>query len=438
MPRVAAADVHGTLRRHLQVVGHPIVLDHEASRGVWLRDALTGVDFLDFASFYASNALGFHHPGLEDEATRARLLEAALLKIGNPDFYTTELATFVQTLEETVAPKTHPHYFFVEGGALAVENAMKTAMDWKVRKNLARGLEGVGTDILHFEQAFHGRSGYTLSVTNTDPAKTLHFPKFDWPRIPSPFADFPLGGANLAATQAREALALAAAERAFDERPQRIAAILIEPIQGEGGDNHFRSEFLVALRRLADEREALLIFDEVQSGMGITGKWWAHEHHDVRPDIICFAKKLQVGGFFCSRRIDDVDNVFKVPSRISSTWGGALVDMVRGTRVLEIIVSEGLLENARQRGEELLRGLHELVQEFPGLIANPRGRGLMCAVDLRDPSARSRLVKACFDERLFVLAGGARTIRLRPALIVDSDSVRDGLGRLRRALGSCS
>src|SRR5262245_7837376 len=130
MARVAAADVHGTLRRHLQVVGHPIVLDHEASRGVWLRDALTGVDFLDFASFYASNALGFHHPGLEDEATRARLLEAALLKIGNPDFYTTELATFVQTLEETLAPETHPHYFFVEGGALAVENALKTAMDW--------------------------------------------------------------------------------------------------------------------------------------------------------------------------------------------------------------------------------------------------------------------------------------------------------------------
>lgn len=435
MTRVEPAEVHATLRRHLLVTGHPIVLDLERSHGLLVRDALSGSEYLDFAGFYASNALGFHHPGLEDEVTRGRLLQAALLKIGNPDFYTSEFATFVSTLERTLAPATHPHYFFVEGGALAVENAMKTAMDWKVRKNLARGLSGdVGTEILHFEQAFHGRAGYTLSVTNTDPAKTLHFPKFDWPRIPCPAARFPLQGKNLELTKAAETAAIAEIERAFDMRSQRIAAILAEPVQGEGGDNHFRPEFLQALRRIADEREALLIFDEVQSGVGITGKWWAHEHAGIRPDLLCFAKKLQVGGFFASTRIDDVDNVFKVPSRISSTWGGALVDMVRATRILEIIAEENLLENAAARGQELLTGLRTLEGRYPGRISAARGLGLMCAFDLPDTDTRNTFVKRCFSEGLFVLGGGARTIRLRPALTVSSELVAEALGRLERVL----
>jgi L-lysine 6-transaminase len=436
MTRVEPAEVHATLRRHLLVTGHPIVLDLARSRGLRVRDALGGGEYLDFAGFYASNALGFHHPGLEDEATRERLLAAALLKVGNPDFYTSELATFVSTLERTLAPSTHPHYFFVEGGALAVENAMKTAMDWKVRKNLERGLSDVGTEILHFEQAFHGRAGYTLSVTNTDPAKTLHFPKFDWPRVPCPAARFPLEGENFEATVAAEARSIAAIERAFEERPQRIAAILVEPVQGEGGDNHLRAEFLRELRRIADEREALLIFDEVQCGVGITGKWWAHEHAGVRPDLLCFAKKLQVGGFFASTRIDDVDNVFKVPSRISSTWGGALVDMVRGARILELIVEENLLENAAARGAELLAGLRALEADFPARVSGARGLGLMCAFDLPGAGDRNAFVKRCFAEGLFVLGGGTRTVRLRPALTVDSALIAEGLGLLRRALQS--
>ena len=436
MSRVAPAKVHSTLRRHLLVTGHPIVLDLSLSHGLWVRDALSGDEFLDFAGFYASNALGFHHPGLEDETTRERLHQAALIKVGNPDFYTAELATFVSTLARTAAPASLPHYFFVEGGALAVENAMKTAMDWKVRKNLSRGLDGVGTEMLHFEQAFHGRSGYTLSVTNTDPQKTLYFPKFDWPRVPAPAARFPLRGANVEATEVAEKEALAAIERAFDQRAHRIAAILVEPIQGEGGDNHFRPEFLRTLRRVADEREALLIFDEVQCGVGITGRWWAHEYANLRPDLLCFAKKLQVGGFFASTRIDDVDNVFKVPGRISSTWGGALVDMVRATRILELILEENLLANAAAQGRQLLTGLESLEAEFPERLCAARGRGLMCAFDLLNPNERNEFVKRCFSARLFVLAGGTRTIRLRPALTVNSELVAECLSRLRRVLSA--
>jgi L-lysine 6-transaminase len=436
MRPLAPNEIHSTIGRHVQLTGHPLVLDLRHSQGAIVKDALGGGEYLDFAGFYGSNALGFNHAKLRDPETRERLLDAASIKVGNPEFYTLEYATFVSTLERTAAPATHPHYFFIDGGALGVENAIKTAIDWKVRKNLALGRGEIGSEILHFENAFHGRAGYTLSVTNTDPVKTLYFPKFDWPRVPAPVASFPLTGQNLVATERAEAASLAAIERAFEERPNRIAAILIEPIQGEGGDGHFRAEFLKTLRRLADEREALLIFDEVQCGGGVTGSWWAHDHAGLRPDLICFAKKLQVGGFLASTRIDDVDNVFKVPSRISSTWGGALVDMVRSTRILEVIVEDRLLDNARDRGVELLGVLTDIQAEFPQLVSNARGRGLFCAVDLPTTDARNAFIKRCFDARLLVLGGGQRTVRFRPSLCVNGEQVGVAAEKLRSVLSA--
>jgi L-lysine 6-transaminase len=431
---VAPDEVHPTLSRHLLALGHSFVLDLEKSRGPFVRDAKSGQEYLDFSSFYASNPLGFTSRALSDPETQERLLRAASLKVANPDFYTTYLAEFVETLSRTAAPPTHPHYFFVEGGSLAVENAMKVAFDWKVRKNLQQGRAALGSQILHFEQAFHGRSGYALSVTNTDPAKTLHFPKFPWPRLPNPAMRFPQDATALAEVEALERSTLARAERVFDEQGTDIAAILIEPIQGEGGDNHFRPEFLQALRKLADEREALLIFDEVQTGVGITGSWWCFQQLGVVPDVICFAKKLQVGGILVSRRVDEVESVFQVPSRISSTWGGALVDMVRATRILETIEDEQLLTNAHERGVELQQGLQALGARFPGLIHNTRGRGLMCALDLPTTEQRSALVKRAFEAELLVLPSGTKTVRFRPFLNVKSEHVQELLVRLERAL----
>ncbi len=431
---VAPADVHATLSRHLLTVGHRFVLDLEKSHGPFVHDAKTGQEFLDFSSFYASNPLGFAPAALTEPAFQERLLRAATLKVANPDFYTTYLAEFVETLSRTAAPATHPHYFFVEGGSLAVENAMKVAFDWKVRRNQIEGHGELGTQILHFEQAFHGRSGYSLSVTNTDPAKTLHFPKFPWPRLPSPAMRFPQDDAAVSDVSELERLTLLRAERAFDLHGPDIAAILIEPIQGEGGDNHFRPEFLKGLRRLADERGALLIFDEVQTGMGITGSWWAHQQLEVVPDIICFAKKLQVGGILVSARVDDVDNVFKVPSRISSTWGGSLADMVRATRILEAIVSEQLLPNAAARGQELQSGLAALAEKFRGRVRNVRGRGLMCAFDLPSGEARTELVKRAYAQQLLLLPCGTQTVRFRPFLNIASEHIQEMLSRLDRAL----
>jgi len=431
---IAPADVHQTLRKHLLVDGYPIVVDLEHSRRSWVRDRITGTDYLDFFSFFASNPIGFNHPSMLDRDIQERLARVATTKVSNSDYYSVYMAEFVDTLERTAAPADLPHYFFIDGGALAVENAMKAAFDWKVKKNLAAGRPPLGQQILHFRQAFHGRSGYTLSVTNTDPVKTEHFPKFDWPRISTPAIRFPLR-AHMAEVEAAERQAILEAEAAFDERAHDIAAILIEPIQGEGGDNHFRPEFFKELRRLADEREALLIYDEVQTGVGLTGKWWAYQHHGVAPDILCFAKKMQVGGIMASRRIDEVsDNVFSRSGRINSTWGASLVDMVRCTKILEIIVNERLLDNAAERGRELLAGLEALQASYPDTVSNARGVGLMCAIDLPTHELRNSVIRRCFEDRMIVLPCGTRSVRFRPTLTVKADAIAEGLLRLRRAI----
>lgn len=401
-----------------------------------VRDAVTGRELIDFYSFFASNPLGFNHPGMLDDRTRERLAKTAIVKVANSDKYTTYFAEFVDTLSRTAAPPELPKYFFVEGGALAVENALKTAFDWKVRKNLAAGRGERGHQVLHLERAFHGRSGYTLSLTNTDPNKTEYFPKFDWPRIPSPMIRFPLTDANVAEVEERERAAVAAAEAAFERSPHDIAAIVIEPIQSEGGDNHFRPSFFAELRRLADEHEALLVYDEVQTGLGGTGTWWAYQHHGVAPDILCFAKKMQVGGILAGERIDDVpDNVFRKPGRINSTWGGGLVDMVRATRILEIIVDEDLLENAKARGAELLAGLEGIQARRPA-VTNARGKGLMCAIDLPDAKTRDAAIKRCFTDGMLVLACGTRSLRFRPALNVTPEIVAEGIQRLEAAIAA--
>lgn len=431
--QVPTSSVHDTLRKHILVDGYPLVVDLENSRGSLVKDALTGKELVDFYSFFASNPLGFNHPGLLDERTQQRLAAVSTVKVANSDKYTTYFAEFVDTLERTCAPPELSKYFFIEGGALAVENALKTAFDWKVRKNIAAGRGERGYDVLHLEHAFHGRSGYTMSLTNTDPNKVAYFPKFDWPRIPSPMIRFPLEKHKVDVEE-REAAAIAAAEAAFAKKPHEIAAIIIEPIQSEGGDRHFRPSFFKALRDLADENEAILIYDEVQTGVGATGKWWAYQHFDIAPDILVFAKKLQVGGIMVGPKIDDVgNNVFVKPGRINSTWGGGLVDMVRATRILEIIMEEDLLANAAARGAELLGGLQK-IQDRHSIVTNARGQGLLCAIDLPNQTTRDAAIKRAFADGMLVLACGRNSLRFRPTLNVTAEIIQEGLARLDAAI----
>ena len=223
-------------------------------------------------------------------------------------------------------------------------------------------------------------------------------------------------------------------EAAFAADPHGIAGILLEPIQGEGGDNHFRPEYLQRLRDLADKHEALLIFDEVQTGIGLTGTMWVFQQLGVTPDIVAFGKKTQVCGIMCTERIDDVPgNVFHVSSRINSTWGGNLVDMVRSARYLRIIEEDNLVEQAATTGAAFLAELQSLAAEFPQM-SNIRGRGLMLAFDMPDSASRDALRSGLWDIGLASLACGDRSIRFRPCLTFTTDDVQRAVVLLRQGL----
>src|SRR4051794_31912641 len=428
----SAARALEILEQHVLLDGFRIVLDDARSRGSYLFNAASDSRLIDFYGFFGSMPVGYNHPHFSDPAVQKELARAASIKVANSDVYSPGYAEFVETFSRVAGLPPLERYLFIEGGALAIENTLKAAMDLKVRKNIAAGLGERGTEILHFQHAFHGRSGYTMSLTNTDPRKTDLFAKFKWPRVTNPFVNFALPESE------READVIAREKKSEDEirqfiheRGTDIAAIIIEPIQGEGGDNHFRGEFLQMLREICDENEMLLIFDEVQTGLGTTGRNWCSEHFGVKPDLMAFGKKVQVCGVMAGPRLDEVeDNCFRLPSRLNSTWGGNYADMIRSTHFLRIIEKENLVENARVVGEYFLKALQQL-QDEQSMISAVRGRGLFVAFDLPGPKTRDEFWKGLFDRGLLVLKSGDRSIRFRPALDITTAVVDEAVGLIR-------
>ena len=433
---IDARNVHATIGKHMLADGMDQVIDLKKSHGSWLVDARDGKEYLDLFSMFASMPVGYNHPTLLEN--RERIAAAALNKITNSDIYSTQMAEFVDTVGRIAQPDYLPYSFYVEGGALGVENALKTAFDWKVRKNLAAGKEEKGSKVIHFTECFHGRTGYTMSLTDSpDPRKTLYFPQFDWPRIDNPKLHFPLTDESLEQVLKAEATAINQIKSAVAENPDEIAALIIEPIQGEGGDNHFRGEFFQELRALADEHEFMLIYDEVQTGVGVTGKMWAHQlfNSSARPDIIAFGKKMQICGIFAGERVDEVENnVFHESSRLNSTWGGNVVDMVRITLYLEIIAAENLVDQAATNGDYLVAKLHDIQADFDGLVSNVRGRGLFAAFDLPDGTARDNLADLIIAEGALILGSGKKAIRFRPHLNITREEIDLADDIIRRAI----
>jgi L-lysine 6-transaminase len=387
-------------------------------------------------AFYASQPIGYNHPYFQRPEVEADLLRAAKIKVANADMYSVQYATFVDTFARVVGLPALDKLFFIEGGAAAVENALKAAMDWKVRKNLAAGRGERGTEIIHFKQAFHGRSGYTMSLTNTDPRKIEYFAKFNWPRVSSPFIDYSLPEPQRTRdVVAREAKAKKEILEVLDAKGQDVAAIIIEPVQSEGGDNHFRGEWLQTLRTICDRNDVLLIFDEVQTGMGITGRNWCCEHFGVMPDLLSFGKKAQVCGIMSGPRLDEVkDNVFRMPSRINSTFGGNFCDYVRSTHYLRVVEQEKLVENARRKGDYFIKGLHKLAKKYSVLSA-VRGRGLLLSFSLPSREKRDEFWKGAYELGLLVIRCGERSIRLRPVLDIKEDVIDEAL---RLMEGECA
>lgn len=430
--KIQAEDVHQILKQYMLADGFEFVPDLKNSHGIYLVDEKTGDSYIDFFTFFASSPLGLNHPKLLN--AKDELTAVAVNKPSNSDIFTTYMAEFVDTFGSIAKPDYMKYLFFISGGTLAVENGLKVAFDWKVQKNFVKGYkEEKGQQVIHFRQAFHGRSGYTLSLTNTEPNKIKYFPRFNWPRITNPKITFPLD-LHLDEVIKSEQKTVDEIYTAIKNNPDDIAVIIIEPIQGEGGDNFFRKEFFEKLREIADENEILLMFDEVQTGFGLTGKFWAAEHY-VKPDIIAFGKKAQICGITVSDRIDDIDeHCFRKPSRINSTWGGNLVDMVRSKHILRTMEEENLVENSRVVGEHLLSQLKEIQKDFPNTVSNARGLGLMCSFDLPSTETRNMFKENCLREKLIILGCGEKSIRFRPPLNITKDEIDEGLNIIRKVL----
>jgi L-lysine 6-transaminase len=434
VPAILPEKVHEVISKYMLADAFDFVLDLKNSSRTHIVNEINNNRFIDFFTFFASSALGLNHPKLNTPKLRELFGRLSINKPSNSDIYTTYMAEFVDTFAGIAKPDYMKYLFFISGGALAVENGLKTAFDWKVRKNFKKGYkEEKGRQVIHFRQAFHGRTGYTLSLTNTDPAKTNYFPKFNWPRIINPKITFPVDE-NLQEVIRMEREAVEQIKKAIADNPDDIAVIIIEPVQGEGGDNFFRKEFFNELRQIADENEILLMFDEVQTGFGLTGKFWASEYY-VKPDIISFGKKAQVCGIMVSDRIDDIEeHVFRMPSRINSTWGGDLIDMVRSTHIMRIIKEEELVNHSAVTGKYLLRSLQKLQAEFPQIISNARGLGLMCAFDFKTTEARNAFKNDCYKHNLIILGAGEKSIRFRPPLNITTDELDEGLHIIRNIL----
>ena len=432
---ISPTQVLPILKEYILADGFKMVLDLEQSEGCYIYDSLNKRKVLDLFSYFATKALGHNHPKtMEDEEFKKELLMASLENPSNSDFYTTQYGNFMETFSKIAMPKPFKHAFFISGGTLAVENALKVAMDWKVKKNFKKGIKTEkGHQIIHFKEAFHGRSGYCLSLTNTRPEHIDYFTKFNWPRIDNPKIKFPLDAASLSVLIQKEEMAIAQIKKAIEQNENDICAIIIEPIQSEGGDNHFRKEFLQSLRIICNENEIMLIFDEVQNGVGLTGKFWAYQHFDVTPDILVFGKKMQTCGIISTGRVDEIeDNCFRVKGRINSTWGGNLADMVRATKILRVIEEDDLVNNAAVQGNYMLEKMHTL--SVKRKISNIRGRGLQCALDLPDQESREKLVSTALKNNLLLLSAGERSIRFRPSLVITKEVIDEAFEILDKSL----
>ena len=445
---IKANNVKKSLSRNILADGFDPILDLEKSHDSWIVDKRDGTEFLDMFSMYASGCIGYNHPKILEN--KDLLANVSLFKPTLSDIYTTEYADFLDVFNDVAIPDYLKNTFFIEGGGLAVENALKVAFDWKVRKNLSKGIENKGYKILHFKEAFHGRTGYTLSLTNTDPIKTKYFPKFDWPRIENPYLSFPINDQALIDVKQKEELAVKQIKEALNNDPNDIAALIIEPIQGEGGDNHFRCQFFQKLKDLSLEHDFLLIYDEVQTGIGITGKMWAHQHFTPSlcqcdppiknipiPDIISFGKKTQVCGILAGDRINEVENnAFKTSSRINSTFGGSLTDMVRFKIILETVRDLNLLEHVNNTGNYLLNKINKLESEFPAFITNSRGLGLFCSFDLPSAIERDKLTSEAYKNHLLILGCGNKSIRFRPHLTVTIQEIDFAIDMIRKSINN--
>jgi 4-aminobutyrate aminotransferase len=393
---------------------YPLVAKH--GRGVVITD-VDGNEFFDFSAGIAVTSTGHCHP---DVVAAIQKQAGELIHMSGTDFYYESMITLAERLSK-IAPMPGPHkIYYGNSGAEAVEAALKLARYHTKRQN-----------VIAFFGAFHGRTMGALSLTASKPQQKRRFA----PLVPGVthvrYPDVYRGGEG--GVQDADAFALGCARFIEDKlfktilAPEEVAAIFVEPVQGEGGYVIAPTIFMQELRRICDKHGILLVADEVQSGAGRTGKWWAIEHTGVQPDIVCMAKGIASGmplGITMSR----ADIMDWVPGSHASTFGGNPVCIAAALATLDVIEKEGLLRNSTEVGNHMLKRMADWPRKHK-LVGDVRGRGLMVGVEIvKDKKTkeyaaeeRDRIIELAFERGILFLGCGPSTIRIAPALVVTKD-----------------
>lgn len=432
-PGPISAQMLDELSAYVIATPYPFVLDLEKCEGMWL-ETVDGQRLFDWAGYYGSKLIGHNHPGLYEPGYVQKLVRAANNKVANPDFLTRECLEYYRMLHrlgpEIMKRAGSLEVYAVNSGAEAVENMMKYLVAKFNQKKIDEGKTISHRKFLYFDKAFHGRTVFALGVTQTiDPVATKDFHGLTSSgNIKLPFPAY--ASENTYAENLRNALkALEQVESVLSLMAEEIVGIIVEPIQGAGGHRVAVKEFFQGLSELAHKYNVYLAFDEVQTGLGATGKMWAIDHFDLphAPMAIAAGKKFGTGVVYMKEPLEDI-------GVLDSTWGGTLADMVRVVREVEIMETEGLMARAAENGERLAKGLQSLVDKHP-MLSNVRGLGLYQGVSLSSSELKSKLIQVARDEfGLLLLGAGSRSIRTRPNLSVTADEIDQFLDLLDQAL----
>lgn len=460
-PRLVSAQVPGpkTIEHRLQASEYTQVnqvslfCDYEKSRGNYMVD-VDGNVLLDFFQQISSMPLGYNHPSHVELLKSSAVQKAVLNRPALGSFPPDDFNKLIETSLMPVRPVGLDNVSTMACGTCANENAFKIAFFRHM--GMKRGTEMPAPDsieyqtvmdnkapgspdlaVMSFDKGFHGRTLGSLSCSYTNPVHKMDVPSFDWPKAPFPQLRYPLDQFELE-NAAEEARCLEETEAMIEEwnRARKpVAAMIVEPIQAEGGDRFASDDYFRKLRAVARKHEVAFICDEVQTGVAITGKWWAHEHWGLEdaPDMVTFAKKMSTGGIYYSDEMK-----WKSAYRIYNTWMGDPIRLHLLGETVRVVREDNLIEQVARNGDLLLHNLKEIASRNPGLLENARGRGLFCAFDVKGAGNRDQIKNSLMNKGVIVGACGAQSIRFRPSLILNEGHLEVFFDRLESAVKEIS